>query len=111
MTDLPMVYTPQAYAFTMASEPAYKRWAYLVLESFVARHVDLVGACSLSEGAQARSLPGAKAVAVVPNGIEELNRDGAPVVRRRSEPAVVAIGRPLPQRQPDACARILSAIA
>jgi glycosyltransferase involved in cell wall biosynthesis len=108
---IPTVYTPQAYAFTMASEPTYKRWAYLILESFVARHVDLVGACSLSEGAQARSLPGARSVAVVPNGIEELNRDRAPAVRQRSEATVVAMGRPLPQRQPEACARILAAVS
>jgi glycosyltransferase involved in cell wall biosynthesis len=111
MNGVPKVYTPQAYAFTMASEPAYKRWAYLVLESFVARHVDLVGACSLSEGAQARSLPGARSVAVVPNGIEELNGGSMPVVAsNRTQPTVVAMGRPLPQRQPEACARILSAV-
>jgi glycosyltransferase involved in cell wall biosynthesis len=112
MPGLPKIYSPQAYAFTMASEPAYKRWAYLVLESFVARRVDLVGACSLSEGAQARSLPGARAVAVVPNGIQELDRDVllVPVERTRT-PGVVAMGRPLPQRQPEACARILAAVS
>jgi glycosyltransferase involved in cell wall biosynthesis len=111
MKGVPKVYTPQAYAFTMASEPAHKRWVYLILESFVARHVDLVGACSLSEGAQARSLPGARSVAVVPNGIEELDRDPIPrPLAARSEPTVVAMGRPLPQRQPEACARILAAV-
>jgi glycosyltransferase involved in cell wall biosynthesis len=112
MSGVPKVYTPQGYAFTMASEPAYKRWAYLILESFVARHVDLVGACSLSEGAQARSLPGAKSVAVVPNGIEELNRKiPARPLAAKSDLKVVAIGRPLPQRQPEACARILAAVS
>jgi glycosyltransferase involved in cell wall biosynthesis len=110
--DVPKVYTPQAYAFTMASEPAYKRWAYLVLESFVARRVDVVGACSLSEGAQARALPGARSVAVVPNGIEELSSKSPVIpVKTMPEPTVVAVGRPLPQRQPEACARILSAVS
>lgn len=107
--EAPTVYTPQAYAFTMASEPSFKRWAYLILESFVARRVDLVGACSLSEGAQARALPGARAVAVVPNGIEELNEPAVTDVPETDpEPTIVAMGRPLPQRQPEACARILS---
>jgi glycosyltransferase involved in cell wall biosynthesis len=110
--DVPKVYTPQAYAFTMASEPAYKRWAYLIVESFVARRVDLVGACSLSEGAQARSLPGARSVAVVPNGIEELShKPPVTALEAKPEPTVVAVGRPLPQRQPEACARILSAVS
>ena len=81
MNGVPKVYTPQAYAFTMSSEPAYKRWAFLVLESFVARRVDVVGACSLSEGAQAWSLPGTRSVAIVPNGIDELNGDLSEFVR------------------------------
>jgi glycosyltransferase involved in cell wall biosynthesis len=110
------VYTPQAYAFTMTSEPRRKRWGYLLLESFVARHVDAVGACSLSEGEQARSLPGTHRLVVVPNGIEELNADrrGEAKATRPPElerPRLVAIGRPLPQRQPESCAQILGAVS
>jgi len=107
----PTVYTPQAYAFTMMSEPVAKRWIYLITESFVAGSVDLIGACSLSEGEQARSLPGSTAVAVVPNGIDELSRHRLrPPGIIDKDLTVVAIGRPLPQRQPEACARILSAV-
>jgi len=108
----PTVYTPQAYAFTMMCERAAKRWIYLITESFVAGSVDLIGACSLSEGEQARSLPGSTAVAVVPNGIDELSRHRlrSRASASREDLTVVAMGRPLPQRQPEACARILSAV-
>jgi glycosyltransferase involved in cell wall biosynthesis len=110
--DVPKVYTPQAYSFTMRDQSVAKRWIYLIVESFVAGRVSLVGACSLSEGEQARSLPGSRGVVVVPNGIDELNpgrqREQVP---RRDPPRVVGIGRPLPQRQPAACARILSALS
>ena len=109
---VPMVYTPSAYSFTMSSKRGVVRWAYLALESVVAAQVDVVGACSLSEGEHARALPTARSVAVVPNGIDELG-DGAGVREYpapRPRPRVVAIGRPLPQRQPEACARILDAV-
>lgn len=110
--DVPTVYTPQAYAFTRVSEPIAKRWLFLLLENFVARHVDVIGACSLSEGEQARSLPGAVSVVVVPNGIEELSgRIDAPPNAGGREPTVVAVGRPQPQRRPEACARILASIS
>ncbi len=109
---VPTIYTPQAYSFTMLSASPLKRWMYLALESFVAHSVDVVGACSLSEGAQARCLPGARAVAVVPNGISELSNGTArgPSPLDRAD-VVVGVGRPLPQRQPEACARILSAVS
>jgi glycosyltransferase involved in cell wall biosynthesis len=75
--------------------------------------VTVVGACSLSEGEQARSLPSARSVAVVPNGIDELSEGGG-MLRDAAEDSarrVVAIGRPLPQRRPEACARILSGVS
>jgi glycosyltransferase involved in cell wall biosynthesis len=108
--DVPTVYTPQAYAFTMAGTPLLKRWLYLAIESFVASRVSVVGACSLSEGEQARALPGSKNVVVVPNGIDELSRDriGKGPAHPDRELRVVGVGRPAPQRRPDACARILA---
>jgi glycosyltransferase involved in cell wall biosynthesis len=108
---VPTVYTPQGYAFTMSSEPRVKRAAYRAVETFVAHRVSLVGACSQTEGDQARSLAGGPRVAVVENGIAELDRVAAerPVSRRR--PSVVALGRPSPQRRPDGCARILAAVS
>jgi glycosyltransferase involved in cell wall biosynthesis len=109
--DVPTVYTPQAYAFTMTSEPRLKRWLYLLVENFVARRVTAVGACSLSEGEQARSLPGSRLVVVVPNGIDELNTPSGQESRRETSARVVTgMGRPLPQRQPEAASRILGAV-
>jgi glycosyltransferase involved in cell wall biosynthesis len=107
---VPTIYTPQGYAFTMSSEPRLKREIYRVLETFVAHRVTVVGACSQTEGAQARGLPGKPDVSVVENGITELDdAPGAPP--RTGRPQVVALGRPSPQRRPEACARILSAVA
>jgi glycosyltransferase involved in cell wall biosynthesis len=107
----PTVYTPQGYSFTMSSESIRKRWAYLLLEAFVAHRVDVVGACSLSEGEQARSLPGATTVAVVPNGISELSMGARPSAMARTTPTAVGMGRLSPQRRPEACARMLAAVA
>jgi glycosyltransferase involved in cell wall biosynthesis len=105
---VPTVYTPQAYSFTISSAGPWKRWAYFLLESLVAARVTVVGACSLSEGEQARSLPGARSVAVVPNGIQELEGPPQPEVPQDHghRHRVVALGRALPQRRPEACARI-----
>lgn len=108
---VPVVYTPQGYSFTRTSDSPARRLGYLLLESIVARRVDLVGACSLSEGEHARSLPGARAVAVVPNGIPELSAGAHPSTAGRTVAIVAAGGRISAQRRPAACARILSAVA
>jgi glycosyltransferase involved in cell wall biosynthesis len=109
--DAPTVYTPQGYSFTRSSESFFMRSAYLLLESFVARRVDVIGACSLSEGEQARSLPSGRTVAVVPNGIPELSAGTRSSGANCGSPTVVGIGRLSDQRQPEACARMLSAVA
>ncbi len=110
---VPLVYTAQGYAFTMTSIPAWKRFGYLLLENFVARRVDVVAGCSLSEGEQARSLPGAHSVAVVENGIPELNPPLLPLASPggSSQSRVIALGRPSPQRRPEACARIFAGVS
>jgi glycosyltransferase involved in cell wall biosynthesis len=110
--SVPTVYTPSAYSFTMNSKRRVVRLAYLALESAVAAQVDVVGACSLSEGEHARALPTARSVAVIPNGIDELSDGGRPrnELEPPRRPRVVAIGRPLPQRRPEGCARILDAV-
>jgi hypothetical protein len=109
----PTVYTPQGYSFTMSSESMFKRWTYMLLESFVASRVNVIGACSLSEGEQARLLPGNTTVAVVPNGISELSADtwspAAAQIRKR--PTVVGMGRLSMQRRPESCARMLAAVS
>jgi glycosyltransferase involved in cell wall biosynthesis len=109
----PTVYTPSGYSFTMSSESMFKRWSYMLLESFVASRVNVIGACSLSEGEQARLLPGSTTVAVVPNGISELSADvwSPAVAQIRERPTVVGMGRLSTQRQPVACARMLAALS
>jgi glycosyltransferase involved in cell wall biosynthesis len=85
----------------------------MLLESFVASRVNVIGACSLSEGEQARLLPGSTTVAVVPNGISELSADvwSPAVAQIRERPTVVGMGRLSTQRQPVACARMLAALS
>lgn len=108
---VPTIYSPQGYSFTMGSKPIYKRAVFRGLEAFVSRRVSVIGACSNTEGAQARQGIRAPRVAIVENGIAELDRP----VSRGSEGSgptrVVALGRASPQRRPAACARILSAIS
>jgi len=110
---VPTIYTPQGYAFTMSSEPLPKRVAYRALEAYVARRVSVVGACSQTEGEQARRGLRAPRVAVVENGITELDGLSADGPTRLAEAPqrAIALGRPSPQRRPAACARILSRVA
>jgi glycosyltransferase involved in cell wall biosynthesis len=105
----PLVYTPHAYSFTAAHGRA-RRAAYRALERLVARRTELVAAVSESEARLAREVARARQVACVRNGIPELDPDGSPQRPRERAPSVVAMGRIVPQRQPEECARILSAL-
>jgi glycosyltransferase involved in cell wall biosynthesis len=109
---MPTVFTPQAYAFTMRENGRLRRLAYRLGEGFASRRATVVGACSQSEAALAREVARAKRVQVVANGIPELD-DPPPPPRREpsSAPNVVCLGRTVPQRQPEACAKILTAVA
>jgi glycosyltransferase involved in cell wall biosynthesis len=109
--DVPTVYSPHAYSFTRSNDPAPVRAAYRAAERFIARRCTLIGAVSESEAELARSALGAKRVDVVPNGIPELDGEPPERVPDRHPPLVVGIGRIGAQRQPEACAEILSAIA
>jgi glycosyltransferase involved in cell wall biosynthesis len=107
---VPTVYSPQAYAFTMTTLSGPRRRAYRAVEGLISRRVSVVGASSESEAIQAREELGAKRVEVIANGIPEL--DEIPLrqslhLRRDDRPSVVAIGRLVAQRQPEACARIM----
>jgi glycosyltransferase involved in cell wall biosynthesis len=103
------VCSPHAYSFTMAKTGAIRRRSYQMVEKLAARRVDLVGAVSESEANVAREVLGVSHVTVVANGIPEL--DQVPLRPRGSLPRrVVAMGRAEHQRQPQACARILSSI-
>ncbi len=73
----PVVFTPQAYAFTMSDQGAAPGRAYRLAESFASRRAAVVGACSADEARLARQL-GARHVETVPNGIPELDEPGLP---------------------------------
>jgi glycosyltransferase involved in cell wall biosynthesis len=104
----PTVYSPHGYSFEMRNRSFARRSVYRLLERYVGRRVDTVGAISIDEAALASRAVGARSVAVVQNGIPEL--DVPPAGRalpRTSPPITVAMGRISPQRQPAACARIM----
>lgn len=107
--ELKTVYSPQAYAFTMGSMPRYRQFAYVAVERLVAWRVDRVVAASASEARVAQRELGIHNIDIVENGIPEL--DERPGARSdRAVKRVIAIGRLRPQRQPEACARILGPV-
>lgn len=108
---VPTVFSPHAYASALPNERALRRAVFRVAERVASRRVALVGAVSHSEERVALEEAGARRVVVVENGIPELDA-GQCVERERPDPAlVIAAGRTVPQRQPVACARILSRVA
>jgi len=107
---VPLVYTPHGFAFARGGVNPLTAGAVRVVEAFVARRCALVGAVSEAEATLAREGLRAPRVAVVRNGIPEL--DGAPAPERpRPQPVAVALGRISAARRPAATARILAALA
>jgi glycosyltransferase involved in cell wall biosynthesis len=108
---VPLVYTPHAYSFT-AAHGRSRRAAYRAAERLVARLTDVVGAVSESEATLAREVVGARTVACIPNGIPELDpgREHGREDATGQTPTVIAMGRIVPQRRPEECARILAAL-
>ena len=103
----PRVYTSHGWA---SSSP--RRWPLPGLvtrgDRWIVRRADLVGAVSASDAALGERL-GARRVAVVPNGIPEIDVPAAP--GPRSGPAlVVSGGRLVPDRRPEEAAHILRAV-
>jgi glycosyltransferase involved in cell wall biosynthesis len=80
--------------------------ASTAVDRFLARGCDVVGAVSQSEADRAREL-GAKRVAVVANGIPELDVDVDAPAPTRPRPLVLAGGRLTASRRPAETARIL----
>jgi glycosyltransferase involved in cell wall biosynthesis len=104
---IPVIYSPHGYSFEMKDYTWLSRTAFRAMEAIVARRMTLIGAVSLDEAELVREKLRHARVTVVQNGIPELD---APVRRRRrsrNPPLAVTMGRVSPQRQPDACARIL----
>jgi glycosyltransferase involved in cell wall biosynthesis len=105
------IYSPHAYSFARASEPAWRRAAYRSAERLIARRCGLVGAVSHAEAALARRGARASEVVAVPNGIPELDPGRAPEPAPDRGRRVVAMGRVGPQRRPAESAWILSQLA
>jgi glycosyltransferase involved in cell wall biosynthesis len=107
-----LVYSPHACASGIDSPTRWQRHSFRAAERFVCRRVDLIGAVSRSEAALVTGIAGRRRVVVVENGITELNDPGLRPAPAKADPAVaIAAGRTVPQRRPDACARILSTLA
>ena len=102
------IFTPQAYAFTMRDQRVAMRGLFRLVEGFASRRATVVGACSDDEARLARQV-GATRVAVVKNGIPELDTE-PPDCSELEGRRVVALGRTVPQRRPEACARILAGL-
>jgi len=106
----PTVFTPHAFASSLPDQRRLARLGYGLGERFVCRRASVVGAVSGSEADAARRL-GARRVAVVENGISELDRERLVQRPRPPRPRVVGAGRTVPQRRPEACARIMRRLA
>lgn len=114
----PIVYTPHAFASCLPTTSAPARAVLRSAERLAIRRADHVGAVSASE-ALCAAQRGARRLSVIPNGIAELDPD-APVrvdrelarlaSARPSRPQVMAAGRIVAQRQPEAAARILGMV-
>jgi glycosyltransferase involved in cell wall biosynthesis len=107
---VPVIYTPHGFAFSRTGVGRPIGLATRAVEALVARRSALLGAVSDAEAEQARRGLRAPRVAVVRNGIPELDGDRA-AIPERPEPVVVAMGRITAARQPAASARILSALS
>ncbi len=77
----------------------------------MASRVDLVGAVSETEAAAARELANAPRVALVRNGIPELDPDGLPPAAQPERPRVICMGRVDDARRPQESARILRGVS
>jgi glycosyltransferase involved in cell wall biosynthesis len=108
---VPLIYTPHGLAFARTGVPRPVGAVVRAVEALVARRSALLGAVSEAEAELARDGLRAPRVAVVRNGIPELDGDRSGATPERAEPMVVAMGRITAARQPAASARILSALS
>lgn len=111
----PVIYTPHAFASLLPGGVLRQR-GMRAGERLAARSAAVVGAVSESEAACARER-GALRTIVIRNGIPELDAASLTVGGTSARPAplrparVIAGGRIVRQRRPDACAAILGAVA
>jgi glycosyltransferase involved in cell wall biosynthesis len=111
--DVPTIYTPHGYSFTMGDQNGLGRFAFRTAERLTARRATLVGTVSESEAATARQIAPADKVRVVRNGIPELDGlpEEGPLPRRSGKPRAIALGRITAQHLPQESARLLAAVA
>jgi glycosyltransferase involved in cell wall biosynthesis len=104
----PTVFSPQAFASTLANRSPASRRLLRAVERFVVSRATVTVASSPSEARYTREL-GATGVELIENGLVELDE---PVFRGEppTPPLVIAGGRLVSQRQPEACARILGQV-
>lgn len=107
----PTVFSPHSFESAIASTSRSRRLAIRSVERWIVRSVTLVGAVSPSEARLSRDLLGARRVTVVENGIADLEPDQLVERPLPEHPRVVSIGRTVPQRRPDACARMLARLS
>jgi glycosyltransferase involved in cell wall biosynthesis len=107
---VPTVYSPHAHAFAVPGESRLRRLAFLTAERLLARRVTLIGAVSRSEARVAEEKLKAPRVVTVENGIPELDPERMIERALPARPRVIAVGRTVPQRRPEASARILASV-
>jgi glycosyltransferase involved in cell wall biosynthesis len=106
----PLLFSPQAFASTLGNRSRASKALLRVAERFVLRRATVTIASSPSEARYAAEVLGADRVELVENGIAELD-DPAPPNEPPSDPLVIAGGRMVSQRQPEASARILAGVS
>ena len=107
---VPVIFTPHAFASARPGAGLARR-AFAAGERYAVRRCDVVGAVSESEAAEARAR-GARRVVTIPNGIEELDDPrGSGAAAGTGSPRVIALGRIIAQRRPEATGAILGRIA
>jgi glycosyltransferase involved in cell wall biosynthesis len=111
--EVPTVYTPHGYSFTMGDKSTLGRHAFRLAERLTARRATVVGTVSEAEAAAAREVAPAAKVRVVRNGIPELDhrRVDEPLPQRPGRPRAIVMGRVSPQHLPLESARLLAAVA
>lgn len=110
LRGVPLVFSPQAFASTLAGRGRIGAAAFRLAESMIVRRATVTVASCPSEARYARERLQAPSVVVIENGIKELD-DPPQAPPARSEAVVVAAGRLVNQRQPESCARILGRVA
>lgn len=109
--SVPRLYTPHGSMLARDGDGRARRALFRAAERSIARRADTVGAVSASEAELVAGVTDRARVAVVENGIPELDPGAMPRAAARPEPLVAAMGRIGPARRPAASARILAEVA